>query len=83
MVAVFIAGLVRGGPMIDRWMTVAGLALAVFFGFGQYRWPKVPKWVTDIGIVAGGILIGINIAPLIWKFCAIVGWVGMNNKIIG
>ncbi len=52
--------------MLDRLIGLIGLLIAVVSLVGQYRWHTAPKWITDIGLIIGGVLLGIVIAPTVW-----------------
>ena len=51
--------------MIDRIIGICGLALAILGLITQYRWPKVPRWMTDAGLAIGCILIGVVVSPVL------------------
>ena len=53
--------------MIDRMLALVGLLLAIGAIVAQYRFPKIPKFVTDFLVLGGGVLVGIMIAPVVWS----------------
>jgi hypothetical protein len=53
--------------MIDRVIGLVGLALAFVALVAPYRYPKIPRLVSDLGIAAGCIIIGLVLSPLVFK----------------
>jgi hypothetical protein len=54
--------------MIDRALTIVGLALAIIFGAWSLApdgWPKIPYWLSLIGVMAGVLFCGIGIGMVI------------------
>lgn len=51
--------------MSDHVLAIVGVILAIIMGISPYRWPKVPRWITDIGLGIACVLIGIAIAPYV------------------
>ena len=45
--------------MLDKAIGVVGLALALLFGVAPYRWLKMPRVATDIGLGLGAALMGL------------------------
>ena len=51
--------------VLDRSIGFLGLAFSVISLIVQQRYPRVSKWVTDVGRVFGCVLIGLAIAPFV------------------
>jgi hypothetical protein len=45
--------------MLDRGIAIAGSALALIAIIAPFRWPNMPRWMTDVGLSLGTLLIGL------------------------
>ena len=65
IIVVSLRSYAGGADMLDRAIGIVGLALASFGLIAQYRWEKVPRWVTDVGLAIDCVLVRLAIAPLV------------------
>ena len=47
--------------MLDRGIGIAGIALALIAIIAPFRWPKMPRWMTDVGLAFGTLLMGLAV----------------------
>jgi hypothetical protein len=54
--------------MVDRILALIALAITVVAVIAPYRWPKMQRWVTDLGLGIGCLLLGFSICFLYIEF---------------
>ena len=51
--------------MSDHALGLIGVAFALISIVAPFRWPKMHRALTDFGLIAGSVLIGVAVAPLV------------------
>src|SRR6266446_9139121 len=54
--------------MFDRAIGIAGLAIAIIAVIAPFRWPNMPRWITDVGLALGTLLIGVAVGLMVGEF---------------
>jgi hypothetical protein len=60
-----VGAIIKRGAVIDMTelgIGIAGLAVVLIAEVSPYRWPKMPHWITDVGLALGMLILGIAIA---------------------